>query len=359
MADNTSSGLNIKKGEECSENAFDWAKTTFSNRPQKKGSVIAPDKKSYASLLSFGNQKIGITSDGIGTKIEIAERLHKYDTLGFDLVAMVVDDLSSIGVEPTSISNILDVNRLQQPIINSLMQGLATACDTTNVSITGGEIAELGSRVNGYGNQMHFNWSATAIGALPPQLKYPIEGTQIKTGQVVVALQSNGFRSNGFSLLRQLMYEHLGEKWHQVNYQKGKTWGEELLTPSKIYTPFIQALIQSNTIPTGITHITGGGIFKNFSRILKFNQLGANLDGLFAPHHAMLNLMKIGNLSFEDAYLYWNMGNGMLIVVEPEELENVTRLAQKMDYKAQKAGVIIDKPKITIKNNYTTLIQQY
>lgn len=359
MADNISSGLNIQKGEDCSENAFDWAKTTFSNRPQKKGSVIAPDKKSYASLLRFGNQKIGITSDGIGTKIEVAERLGKYDTLGFDLVAMVVDDLSSIGLEPTSISNILDVNRLQQSIINTLMQGLAAACDTANVSITGGEIAELGSRVSGYGHQMNFNWAATAIGALPPQLKKTIEGTQLKSGQVVVALQSNGFRSNGFSLLRQLMQKHLGKNWHQVNYKKGKTWGEELLTPSKIYTPFVQALIQSNTIPKGIVHVTGGGISRNFSRILKFNQLGARLNNLFDPHTSMLEVIKMGRLSFEDAYLYWNMGNGMLLVIEPTELDNVTKLARKMGYRVQKAGVITNNPQIIIENKYTRLVQQY
>ncbi len=354
-----SSGLNIEKGNDCSENAYDWAKTTFSNRPPKQGRIIAPYKKSYASLLRFGDQKIGITSDGIGTKIEIAERFKKYDTLGFDLVAMVADDLSSIGLEPTSISNVLDVNRLEQPIINTLLQGLAAACDQTNMSITGGEIAELGNRVSGYGEQMHFNWAATAIGALPPQLNQPIEGLAIETGQIVVALKSNGFRSNGFSLIRKIMQEKYGADWHEMAQSRSGTWIQELLTPSKIYTPFIQALMQSNTKITGIAHITGGGIFKNLSRILGHNKLGARLEYLFDPHPIMLRLMKLGEISFEEAYLYWNMGNGMLLTVEEKEWDNVVALANKMNYQVRKAGVVTDQPLITIKNKYTTLVEEY
>ncbi len=348
MVNKTPSGLDIKKGDDCSANAFSWAKTTFKNRPQDQGNIILGDKKSYSSLLRFGNEKIGITSDGIGTKIELAERLQKYDTLGFDLVAMVADDLVTVGLEPTSLSNILDVDHLDQTIINSLMQGLAAACAYANISMTGGEIAELGNRVGGYGNQMHFNWAATAIGVLPPSLSQAIDGTQIEKDHVVLALQSDGFRSNGFSLVRKVMQAAFGDEWHQVTYNKTTTWGEKLLTPSKIYTPFIQALVQSKIELTGVAHITGGGILQNLNRILEPNQKGAVLNNLFAPHDTMQQLIDIGNLTEKEAYLYWNMGNGMLLVAPKNQVADIKKIAVQQHYKVQVAGVVTDQSTIDL-----------
>ena len=170
MSDQKKSGLDIDLGNLCSKDAFGWAKKTFANRNNKAGAAALKVDGVFSNMLQFGNQRIGIASDGIGTKIELAERTGIYHTLGFDLVAMVADDLATAGFEPTNISNIIDVNRLDRNAINALMQGLNEACNYCNMSISGGEIAELGDRIGGFGAGMHFNWCSTAIGILPAQL---------------------------------------------------------------------------------------------------------------------------------------------------------------------------------------------
>ena len=199
MSNQEKSGLDIDLGNLCSKDAFGWAKKTFPNRTNKAGATGLEVDGVFSNMLQFGDQRIGIASDGIGTKIELAERTGIYDTLGFDLVAMVADDLATAGFEPTNISNIIDVDKLDRASINGLMKGLAEACDYCGMSISGGEIAELGNRISGYGAGMHFNWCSTAIGILPSELKKPFDGTAVQAGDKVIALKAHGFRSNGFS----------------------------------------------------------------------------------------------------------------------------------------------------------------
>lgn len=359
MADQKQSGLDIDLGNLCSKDAFQWAKQTFTNRSGKAGELALEVDGVFSNMLQFGNQRIGIGSDGIGTKIELAERTQIYDTLGYDLVAMVADDLATAGFEATSISNIIDVNQLDREIINKLMKGLTAACNFANISITGGEIAELGNRIGGYGEGMHFNWCSTAIGILPTSLEKPIDGSAIQVGDVVLALQSRGFRSNGFSLLRRIMQAQFGELWHQEAYDEHKTWGEVLLTPSLIYTPIINTFIANKLIPKGIAHITGGGIADNFRRVLKTTNYGALLDNLYEPLAVMQKVMELANISLEDAYLYWNMGNGMLLVVQENEVAQIEKLAINHGYAAKAVGKITNSSNIKIKNNSVELNYEY
>ncbi|RLC47509.1 MAG: phosphoribosylformylglycinamidine cyclo-ligase [Candidatus Cloacimonadota bacterium] len=342
------SGLNIDIGNFCSKNAYSWAKKTFKNRYNKLGEPVVSVDGAFSNILNFGDVKIGISSDGIGTKIELAERTGIYDTLGYDLVAMVVDDLVANGFEPTNISNILDVDYLDYDIINDLMKGLHNACNFANIAITGGEIAELGSRVQGYGNRMHFNWCATAIGVLHHNLKHPIDGTEIKSGDIIITLKSRGFRSNGFSLIRQIMQEQFGENWHNIKY-KNRPFGEILLTSSLIYSPLICKILDSGFILKGIAHITGGGIPDNLLRVLKPKGLGAILDNLFEPVDFMKKIQSIGNISDKEARKYWNIGNGMLIIAAESETEKILDIMDKSEYTAKIAGKVISEPVIEIR----------
>lgn len=359
MAGQKQSGLDINLGNLCSKDAFEWAKTTFPNRANKAGSIALDVDGVFSNMLIFGNQRIGIGSDGIGTKIELAERTGIYNTLGFDLVAMVADDLATAGFEPTSISNIIDVNTLDRDIINELMKGLAAACDFAGMTVTGGEIAELGNRISGYGNRMHFNWCSTAIGILPEALERPIDGSTIQSGDVVIALRSRGFRSNGFSLLRKTMQANFGEEWHKETYNETMTWGEALLTPSLIYSPIVNKFITEGILPKGIVHITGGGIADNFRRVLKTNNRGALLNNLFEPLELMQRVIELGKIAPEDAYLYWNMGNGMLMVVQETDVDRILQLAEADGYQARKAGYITESPNIEIECGTVQLKYEY
>jgi len=353
------SGLDIDLGNKCSKNAFGWAKKTFPNRENKAGRLCLGVDGAFSNMIAFGKQRIGISSDGIGTKIELAERTGIYHTLGFDLMAMVVDDLIAGGFVPTNISNILDVDYLDYETVNALMQGLHDAANATNVAVTGGEIAELGTRIGGWGKGMHFNWCSTAIGVLHPNLANPINGKQVQAGDAVIALQSRGFRSNGFSAIRRIMQANFGDTWHTQAYNNTHTWGEKLLSPSLIFAPFISHLLDHNIALKGIAHITGGGIADNFSRVLKVNKLGATLQNLFEPHEVMRKLWTLGNIPAEKAYLWWNMGNGMLFVVPQNTVEQVQALAANSQYNIKVAGHITAEPTITIKSNAVALQENY
>lgn len=346
------SGVDIELGNKSSEIAYGHAIQTFPNRQGKRGAVGSKTNGGFSNLLLFGNERIGIGSDGIGTKAELAERTSIYHTLGFDLVAMVADDLVAVGFEPTNLSNVIDVDFINPKIIDDLMRGLAEACNFSNITITGGEIAELGNRIGGFGEDMHFNWSSTAIGVLPENLTESIDGSQVQPNQLVFSLKSRGFRSNGFSSVRRIMQENFGDNWHNQMYDTSKTWGEVLLTPSLIYAPFITELIKDNINLTGIAHITGGGIFDNFRRVLKVNNLGANFDNLFEPLPFMKKVQELGNVSNEDAYLWWNMGNGMLFIADQKYEKQILEKAQQMQYECRVAGKV--SAENTINVNFPT-----
>ncbi|NOZ36188.1 MAG: phosphoribosylformylglycinamidine cyclo-ligase [Chlorobi bacterium] len=334
------SGVDINLGNKSSKIAYEYAIETFQNRYGKRGAVASKSTGGFSNLLIFGKERIGIGSDGIGTKAELAERTGIYDTLGYDLVAMVADDLAAMGFEPTNLSNVIDVDYLNTEIIDALMKGLRDACNFSGITITGGEIAELGDRICGYGNRMHFNWSSTAIGILPEKLKYAIDGSNIKEGQLIFALKSRGFRSNGFSSIRRILSENFGNEWHNKPYDDKTTWGEKMLTPSLIYSPVINEIIASGSKLTGVVHITGGGVFDNLRRALKLNNVGANLNNLYQPLPDMLKIQELGNVSNEDAYLWWNMGNGMLIIADGKETDNILQKTKQLNYECRVAGTV-------------------
>ena len=348
MEKKTHSGFDIKLGDRCSKDAYMWSKKTFKNRENIAGMACLGVDGAFSNLLDFRGTKIGISSDGIGTKIELAERTGIYHTLGYDLLAMVVDDLVASGVEPTNISNIIDVDFLDHDIIYTMMQGLHDAANEAKIAVSGGEIAELGNRICGYGERMHFNWCATAIGVLHEKLSQPIDGSDVQEGDVVISLKSRGFRSNGFSLIRKTMVEQFGDKWHTAQYDETMTWGEVLLMPSLIFSPVICQLLSSGFHLKGVAHITGGGIQGNFERILRVNGVGAVLDNLFEPLDVMKKLQELGNISQEQAYTYWNMGNGMLAVVGKAEADSILEKISACGYEAKAAGYIIAEKGITL-----------
>ncbi len=353
------SGLDIDLGNQCSKNAYNWSKRTFENRKGKAGNLALDIEGGFANMLQFGKTRIGIASDGIGTKIELAERSKIYHTLGYDLLAMVVDDLVAGGFEPTNISNIIDVNLLDYNTIDGLMKGLHDACNFAGVAISGGEIAELGNRIGGYGDGMHFNWCSTAIGVLHESLEKPIDGSDIEVGNVVISLQSRGFRSNGFSLIRRIMQQTYGDLWHIQSYDDETTWGEKLLTPSLVFSPAILSLLNAGLQVNGIAHITGGGIADNFQRVLKKVGVAAKLDNLFPPHLVMQKLQKLGNVELEKAYLYWNMGNGMLIVLPQTSADEALSLLKDANYKARIAGKVVEGQFVHITTDSVDLKETY
>lgn len=357
MSPKNQSGIDIDLGNQCSRNAFSWAKKTFFNRPDGEGNPILDLEGAFSNIMNFRGVRVGMSSDGIGTKIEIAERCRTYDTLGYDLLAMCADDLACNGMETVAVSNILDVDYLDPAIVDSLMRGLHDAANFARIVISGGEIAELGERIGGYGEGMHFNWCATGIAILPEGLA-PVDGRGILPGDKVIALKSSGFRSNGFSLLRRILRESFGDAWHSHPFED-KNWGEILLTPSLIYSPLTALLRRTGYTLKGIAHITGGGLNDNLYRVLKASGYGAELNDIFKPQTFMIEIQRLGNISEEQAYRTWNMGNGMLIVVPADEADAVVDLAMEQEYLAKTCGTIREEAGIRIhtKGNAPTVLE--
>ncbi|MBT2558903.1 hypothetical protein J7E24_13995 [Hymenobacter sp. ISL-91] len=382
-------GYSIEEGNNASRNAYEWAQKTFATRAGKPGEPARDLAGGFSNEIRFGNERLGIGSDGIGTKIEVAERLDRYDTLGYDLIAMVADDLIVAGFVPTNLSNIIDVNTLDYTVVDELMRGLHDAAQFSQLAVTGGEIAELGNRIGGYpGARMNFNWCSTAVGVLHPSLERPLSGANVRAGQAVVALHSPSFRSNGYSLARRALTQAFGEKWHLapygelgiLNFELGiaggesgnvgvtkatdaasqssdtaeefkiphpKTWGEVMLAPSLIYSPGVATVLDAGLPLHAAAHITGGGLADNFKRVLK-NGVGAELSNLFEPLPAMQQLADLAGITPQEAYLYWNMGNGMLLVTDEAQADAVVASLRGSGYRAQVAGRITAEPGVTL-----------
>lgn len=310
MATYEEAGVNIDLGDKCSAIAYQAAKNTFAGR---KGMIGEPliDDGGFSGALDMGDYYLVQNDDGIGTKMIISEKIEKYDTMGYDLVAMVADDAACIGAETISLSNTLDVNKVDEKKIAALMAGLEKACLEHKIVVPGGEIAELGEMVNGY------VWNSTAIGIVGKDKI--IKGDNIQEGDKIIGLRSDGLRSNGFSLVRYILKEAFGEDWYHEKYDDSKNWGEAVLTPSKIYSSAILEMHgrykeEAKAELKGVVHVTGGGIPGNITRVLKKSGLGAKLDNLPEPHEVIKKLMELGNVAKEEAYKTWNMGIGMILI---------------------------------------------
>ena len=337
-------GVDQQRGDHCSAIAYRWAETTFSQRPD----LFPRDLRGgFAQVLHIDGAHLAMTSDGIGTKIDVAERMNRFDTLGFDLVAMVADDLIAAGAEPVALSNILDVTDPDPSVIDELMQGLAAAAGACRIAVTGGEIAQLGTRIGGWGDGMRFNWAATAIGRIDPS-RGALHPEDVTAGDVILALASDGFRSNGFTLARAILEKEYGEAWHAQRRSNGETWGDALLTPSILYAPGVVKGLNDGLPVHGVVHVTGGGIAGNLSRILRHNRLGASLDTLWPAHDAMIELAALGGLTTQKTYGQWNMGNGMLLAVPAEATDPWIAALDGSGIRARRAGEVTAMPEIAL-----------
>lgn len=319
MATYKQSGVDIATGDRCSAMAYAAAKKTFSARKGMFAKPVIMDG-GFSGALDFGDFYLIQNCDGVGSKIAVADAMKKYDTLGYDLLAMVIDDAVCVGAETVSITNTVDTNKVSAKAIEPMMKGLMKACREQKVVIPGGEIAELPDLMKGN------SWNSTAVGIVEKR-KF-ITGKNVKPGDKIIALRSRGFRSNGFSLVRYILKKKFGADWHKKKYSANKTWGDAVLTPSRIYSAALLDVLgrygkKRMVDVKALVHVTGGGIPGNLRRVI--GSYGANLDHLMNPHKMMLDLQEMGKVDDREAYRAWNMGVGMLVITR-----DVTKIEQAM-----------------------------
>lgn len=358
--DYQSSGVNLELGDDASKVLYEAAKLTWKNRKGRLGEVVEifEDFSGLRAIKVGGlpsDTYMNISFDGVGTKMELGERIAKHDTVAYDLFAMVCDDAVVRGAEPVMVGSILDVKSLGDgdkshiDFVKQLAVGYIRAAKDANVAIVNGEVAELGARVNGYGS-FNYNWGAGVVWFA--RKSRMLTGYEIKDGDKLVGLREQGFRSNGLSLVRKIMKSAHGEEWHQETYD-GKSLAELALHPSRIYSGAVVDMLggfdrDPKARVHGVSHITGGGVPGKLGRILKPSGLGAYLDDPFEPCDLMKYCQEKGNVADAEAYRTWNMGQGMIVITPcPEE---VIETANQHGVESRVIGEVTKEPSIRIKN---------
>ena len=360
MVNYSDSGVNIDLGDDVSKILYNAAKETWKNRDKKFGELIVPfDDFSGVRAINVSNLPEGtlmnIGFDGVGTKMEIAERINDHSTIAYDLFAMVCDDAVVRGAEPVLIGSILDVNSLGKngknhlEQVKQLAQGYIGAAKDAGVAIVNGEVAELGNRVGGFGD-FNYNWGAAIVWFAKKERL--ITGYDVKEGDHIIAFKENGFRSNGLSLVRKILKDTFGDNWHNENHN-GKNIAKLALVPSKIYCACVVDMFggflgEEKVKLHAVSHITGGGLPGKLGRVLKPSKLGAELFDLYDPCDLMLFCQEKGNVKDDDAYRTWNMGNGMLII--SSDSNKVIEIAKEYGINAKVVGKVIKERKVRIKN---------
>ena len=354
------SGVDIDLGDECSKIMYEAARKTWINRKNLIGEVAIPfDDFSglrYVNMSGLKDVGLNINLDGVGTKIEIAERLSTrtqsfshHQGIAYDLFAMICDDAVVRGAEPVLVGSILDVNKLNVDLTANLAEGMIGAAKEARVAVVNGEIAELGDRISGYG-EYNYNWGAVVVWMA--NTKRLMTGDDIRPGDTIVSLREYGFRSNGLSLFRNIMTESYGDNWHEEDF-RGENMAKIAARSSKIYSGFIIDVIggygsEPKAEVKAIAHITGGGIPGKLGRVLKPSGCGADISKSFEPPDLMLHCQELGHVDDEEAYRTWNMGNGMMMITD--QPEKIIEIAKGHSIQAKIAGEVAHRPGIRIKS---------
>ncbi len=285
-------------------------------------------------MTSFEKPVLATSTDGVGTKVAIAQALDKHDTIGYDLVGMVVDDIVVVGATPLFMTDYIACGRVVPERIASIVEGIAKACAESGVSLVGGETAEH----PGLLGPDDYDVAGAATGVV--EASALLGSHRVAPGDVVVALASSGLHSNGFSLVRQIVSE---AGWSYTDHRDdfGRELGLELLEPTMLYTSALVATLAAH--PGAIhsmSHVTGGGIAQNISRVLP---QGVSIDvdrATWAPAPVFGVLAEAGGFATTDVEDTWNMGIGMALVVDSSEADAVTATLQRHGHTAWRVGEI-------------------
>jgi phosphoribosylformylglycinamidine cyclo-ligase len=304
---------------------------------------VVGDIGGFAGLFDISAAKdmkrplLATSTDGVGTKTEIARALGKYDSIGEDLVAMVVDDLVVCGAEPLFMTDYIAVGKVFPERIAEIVAGIARGCQKSGTALVGGETAEH----PGLLDEDEFDIAGAATGVVDSEKV--LGEDRVQKGDVLIAMPASGFHANGFSLVRHIL------KTNNLDLSKAlegtnKTLGEVLLTPTEIYALDCLALIKSfGSDLRAFSHITGGGIAENTARVIP-DHLTAMYDrSTWALPIEMAFMAEVGKVPQEDMERTWNCGIGMVAVVAPTEADRALRSLAARGMKAWVCGVVNER----------------
>jgi len=276
------------------------------------------------------------STDGVGTKLKIAFMMNKHDTVGIDLVAMCVNDVAVQGAKPLFFLDYLAMGVLNTEVAVAIVEGIAEGCRRAGCSLIGGETAEM----PGFYQPNEYDLAGFSVGIVDNSRI--IDGSEIGVGNQLIGIGSSGVHSNGYSMVRKICFDILHHKVEDYIAEFGKTLGEELLTPTKIYAETVQSLMKAGPV-LGLAHITGGGIPENLVRVLPKACSALIRKGSWPAPPVFEFLQKGGNLEEFEMMRTFNNGIGMIAVVPEDLVQDMLLRLKAMNETCWVIGEIVER----------------
>ncbi|MFA4640575.1 phosphoribosylformylglycinamidine cyclo-ligase [Pyrococcus kukulkanii] len=321
-------GVDEEKTSRALKHIINVARRTFKFRRGKLGEP--GEIGHYAALLDFGSFYLAMTTDGVGTKVLVAEAVGKFDTIGIDMIAMNVNDLICVGAEPVALVDYFAIREPKDEVFEQVAKGLYRGAEEAGIAIVGGETAVMPDLINGY------DLAGTAIGIV--EKGKVITGEKIRPGDIVIGISSSGIHSNGLTLARKLLIPKYGLDYE---YEGRKLW-EWLLEPTRIYVKPVLELLKRVEVH-GLAHITGGGLL-NLKRLTNY---GFRLR--MPPIIGIFKLIHENGVPLEEMFRVFNMGVGFIVVVPQEEKDDALEVLNRY-YESWELGVVTRGGNIVVEN---------
>ena len=326
-------GVSIDAGDDAVRRIKPHVATTV--RPEVIGGIGGFGGLFALDVAKYRHPVLVSTTDGVGTKIEVARELGRLDTVGVDLVAMCVDDLICVGAEPLFFLDYMAVGALDPLSAEQVVAGIAAGCRSAGCALVGGEMAEH----PGVMAADQFDLAGFAVGVV--ERDEMLDGSRVRAGDVLIGLESPGLRSNGYSLARRLMFDVAGRSladpcWDEAG---APTVGDELLRPSVIYAAAVQHLLRAGWVHA-LAHITGGGIPGNLPRVLGDGFDGVVVAGSWPIPRIFSELQRIGSVDDAEMRRTFNMGIGMIAAVAESDATSVIDSLAASGVGAHRIGVV-------------------
>lgn len=338
-------GVDIEAGDKAVELFTPLAKKA--TRPEVRGGLGG-----FAGLFALGKYReplLAAGSDGVGTKLAIAQVMDKHDTIGIDLVAMCVDDLVVCGAEPLFLQDYIAIGKVVPEHVAQIVSGIAEGCIQAGCALLGGETAEH----PGVMEPEHYDVSATAVGVV--EADEVLGPDRVRNGDVVIAMASSGLHSNGYSLARHVLLEKAGLPLDGHMEEFDRTLGEELLEPTKIYTKDCLALADECEVHT-FCHVTGGGLAGNLARVIPEGLTAELSRATWTPGQIFRTIETIGQVPQVEMEKTFNMGVGMVAVVAPKDRDRALAILTARHIDAWELGTVRatedDEPFVILTGNH-------
>ena len=320
------SGVDVEAGYEAVKRMKAYAEATFDQN-------VMQSLGSFGGMYALGDQVLVSGTDGVGTKLKAAFALEQHDTVGIDCVAMCANDVVCHGAKPLFFLDYIATGKLIPEVAANIVKGVAEGCRQAGCALIGGETAEM----PGFYPAGEYDLAGFCVGLVARESL--IDNSRVQAGDIILALASSGVHSNGFSLVRKLIPMER-PTLDQYRPELGKTLGEELLTPTKIYVKPVLLLLEQVEVHS-IAHITGGGFFENIPRSIP-KGLSARIERASVRVHPVFRLLQtLGELEERHMFNTFNMGVGMTLTLPKSELDRAVALLGAAGVNAYPIGEIV------------------